>query len=224
MYTFFDCQCFSTDYKTSIAWSFFGIAENTVTAAIAFEMAHNKILDWACSYKGGSATFSYRVGVADGLASMANREKKIELEVARKKELDIIAAKEREAGIERERKLQTLHKIPSLALDIVESDDQSEDEIPGFLDIDSMSDESYGSLESIDNHNLNTRGVLADFNEKNENMIDLSHNVEDNIDKIIKRKSRKTYDFNNIPSPTVKQKPSDKNSLFVKSKDMSNLP
>lgn len=81
----FDCQCFSTYYETSIAWSFFGIAENTVTAAIAFEMAHNKILDWAFSYKGGSPTFSYRVGVADGLVSMANREKKIELEAARKK-------------------------------------------------------------------------------------------------------------------------------------------
>ncbi|KOC07770.1 hypothetical protein AFLA70_340g000791 [Aspergillus flavus AF70] len=167
-------------------------------------MAHNKILDWACSYKGGSATFSYRVGVADGLVSMANREKKIELEAARKKELDIIAAKEREAGMEHERKLQRLHKGPSLALDI---DGQSEDEIPGFLDIDSMSDESYGSLESIDNLNLNTRAALVDFNENDEN-----------------REAHKTHDFNSIPSPSVKQNPSDKNSSFVKSEDMSNSP
>ncbi|KAE8361712.1 hypothetical protein BDV27DRAFT_147608 [Aspergillus caelatus] len=191
-----------------------------VMSAIAFEMAHNKILDWACSYKGGSATFSYRVGVADGLVSMANREKKIELEAARK-ELDIIAAKEREADMERERKLQRLYKGPSLALDI---DGQSEDEIPGFLDIDSMSDESYGSLESIDNLNLNTRGALADFNENDENVVDLMCSVEDNIDKIIKRESRETHDFNSIPSPSVKQNPSDKNSSFVKSEDMSNSP
>ncbi|KAE8397005.1 hypothetical protein BDV37DRAFT_277244 [Aspergillus pseudonomiae] len=189
-------------------------------SAIAFEMAHNKILDWACSYKGGSATFSYRVGVADGLVSMANREKKIELEAARKKELDIIAAKEREADMERERKPQRLYKGPSLALDI---DGQSEDEIPGFLDIDSMSDGSYGSLESIDNLNLNTSGALVDFNENDENVVDLTCS-EDNIDKIIKRESRETRDFNSTPSPPVKQNPSDKNSSFVKSEDMSNSP
>lgn len=224
MCTFFDCQCFSTDYETSIAWSFFGIAENTVTAAIAFEMAHNKILDWACSYKGGSATFSYRVGVADGLVSMANCEKKIELEAARKKELDIIAAKERKAGMERERKLQRLHKGPSLALDIGESDGQSEDEMPGFLDIDSMSDESYGSPESIDNLNLNTRGALADFNENDENVVDLTRSVEVNVDKIIKRESRETHDFNSIPYLSVKQNPSDNDSSSAKSEDMSNSP
>ncbi|KAH1841332.1 hypothetical protein KXX54_002047 [Aspergillus fumigatus] len=200
------------------------MSENTVTAAIAFEMAHNKILDWACSYKGGSATFSYRVGVADGLVSMANCEKKIELEAARKKELDIIAAKERKAGMERERKLQRLHKGPSLALDIGESDGQSEDEMPGFLDIDSMSDESYGSPESIDNLNLNTRGALADFNENDENVVDLTRSVEVNVDKIIKRESRETHDFNSIPSLSVKQNPSDNDSSSVKSEDMSNSP
>lgn len=197
------------------------VAENTVTAAIAFEMAHNKILDWACSYKGGSATFSYRVGVADGLVYMANREKKIELEAARKKELDIIAAKKQEAGMEHERKLQRLYKEPSLALDI---DGQSEDKIPSFLDIDSMSDKSYSSLESIDNLNLNTRAALVDFNENDENVVDLTYSIEDNIDKIIKREAHKTHNFNSIPSPSVKQNPSDKNSSFVKSEDMLNSP
>ncbi|PIG87102.1 hypothetical protein AARAC_012020 [Aspergillus arachidicola] len=163
------------------------IAESTVTAVVAFEMAHNKILDWAFSYKGGSATFSYRVGVADGLVSMAK------------------PAKEREVDMERERKPQRLYKGPLLALDI---DGQSEDEIPGFLDIDSMSDESYGSLESIDNFNLHTRGALADFNEMMRT----------------KTESRETRDFNSTPSPSVKQNPSDKNSSFVKSEDMSNSP
>jgi hypothetical protein len=44
---------------------FYGITENTVAAATGFEMAHNKILGWACSYKCGSSAFSYRIGVAD---------------------------------------------------------------------------------------------------------------------------------------------------------------
>lgn len=75
-------------------------------------MAHNKILDWACDYKGGSPTFSYRLGVGDGLASMANRERDREIEEVRRKELDIIAAKEREETNEIGRRLDRLHSFP----------------------------------------------------------------------------------------------------------------
>lgn len=75
MCTFFDCKHFSTDYNTHVDWTFFGIASNTAAAAMSFEMAHNKILEWACAYKGGTPIFSYRLGVADGLVAMANREK-----------------------------------------------------------------------------------------------------------------------------------------------------
>jgi hypothetical protein len=55
-----------------------------------FEFAHNQILEWAGAYKGGTPTFSYRLGMADGLAAMANREKKIELEQVQCKELDLV--------------------------------------------------------------------------------------------------------------------------------------
>jgi hypothetical protein len=81
--TFFDYRCFSTDYGSSIQWTFYSIVENTVAAALVFEMAYNKILNWACSYKGGSPTFSYCIGVANGLVAMANCEKKRELEDVR---------------------------------------------------------------------------------------------------------------------------------------------
>ncbi|KAJ5144267.1 hypothetical protein N7526_001775 [Penicillium atrosanguineum] len=53
MCTFFDCKSFSTDFGISVEWSFFGIASNTVAAAVAFEMAHNLILEWACAYPMG---------------------------------------------------------------------------------------------------------------------------------------------------------------------------
>lgn len=92
MCTFFDCKAFSTDYKRYVNWTFYGIASNTVAAAISFEMAHNNILEWACAYKGGSPTFSYRLGAADGLVAMANREKQRELDQVRRKELDVLAA------------------------------------------------------------------------------------------------------------------------------------
>jgi hypothetical protein len=180
---------------------FFGIAENTVTTAIAFEMAHNKVLDWACSYKGGSATFSYRIGAADGLVFMANREKKTELEAARKKELDKVVIKEREEAMDRERELYRLHNVSSLAVDLAEAVDESENERLGFPDIDSMFDKPSSSLESIDSGNSNGREVLADFDENDENVIDLTSDVDDNIDKIIKREP---CGFNSIPTSSVR--------------------
>ena len=93
MCTFFDCKSFSTDFGLSVEWSFFGIASNTVAAATAFEMAHNLILEWACHYKGGAATFSYRLGVSDGLRTMTNREKQKELAEVQRKEPNSITAK-----------------------------------------------------------------------------------------------------------------------------------
>lgn len=59
MCTFFDWKSFSTDFGISVEWSLLGIASNTVVAAIAFEMAHNLILEWACVYKRETSTFSY---------------------------------------------------------------------------------------------------------------------------------------------------------------------
>lgn len=91
-YIFFDCKCYSAHGGDFVEWSFFGIASNTVAAAMSFEMAHNKILDWACAYKGGTPTFIYRIGVADGLAAMAYRGRQRELEQVRRKELELLAS------------------------------------------------------------------------------------------------------------------------------------
>ncbi|RJE21899.1 hypothetical protein PHISCL_05744 [Aspergillus sclerotialis] len=117
MYVFFDCKCFSVNRRTSVRWTFFGIVENTVAAAMGFEIAHNKILDWACAYKGGPPTFSYRLRVADGLVSMVYCEKDREIQEAKRKELDIIAAREREEAKERERELNRLQNLPPVTAD-----------------------------------------------------------------------------------------------------------
>ncbi|CAI7617094.1 unnamed protein product [Penicillium pancosmium] len=75
---------YSSDFGTYVDWTFFGIASNTIAAAMAFEMVHNLILDWACHYKGGPSAFSYQIGVADGLRKMAKREKQNEFQSAPK--------------------------------------------------------------------------------------------------------------------------------------------
>jgi hypothetical protein len=43
-------------------WVFLGILSNTTAAAMAFEIAHNKILERVCEYKGGTPIFIYRLG------------------------------------------------------------------------------------------------------------------------------------------------------------------
>ena len=115
MCIFFDCKCFSVDRRSSVDWTFFGIAENTIVAARGFEIAHNKILDRACAYKDGSP--SYRLGLADGLVSMAYQEKHREIQDVKRKELDMIATREREEANERERELGRLHNLLPMTTD-----------------------------------------------------------------------------------------------------------
>jgi hypothetical protein len=112
MEKFFDCKSFSTKYyfpKTSIEWTFYGIAENTVAAAMAFEMVYNLIVEWARSHRGRSASYSYCTGVADGLYRTAVKEKSLEEERARQAETDDLAGREREEHEQRQRELDRLN-------------------------------------------------------------------------------------------------------------------
>ncbi|KAA8649423.1 uncharacterized protein ATNIH1004_002094 [Aspergillus tanneri] len=145
-------------------------------AAFGFEMAHNKILDWACAYKGGSPTYSYRIGVADGLVAMARREKKRELEEVRRKELDMVAAREREEAMERQRVLDRLTSLPS-------PDDSSDAD---SYCSDSMSD-FFGPTDIKPENGSEGK---ADFNEADESVIDLTGDIEESIEKFIKKDSQ----------------------------------
>lgn len=63
MKMFFDCKCYLAREYSSMDWTFYGIAENTVAAAIAFEMPYNLISEWARPYKGNAGKTSYCIGV-----------------------------------------------------------------------------------------------------------------------------------------------------------------
>lgn len=73
---FFDCKSYSTRKYASVEWTFYGIAENTVAAAMAFEMAYNVISEWARPYKGKASKSSYCIGVAQELHRMAKVEER----------------------------------------------------------------------------------------------------------------------------------------------------
>lgn len=90
---FFDCRCFSSQSPDVIEWTFYGIAENTVSAAMAFEMTHNLIQSWARPLHGVCARDSYCLGVAQGLKDMAKAERRRAKRAAKENEAKSTAAK-----------------------------------------------------------------------------------------------------------------------------------
>lgn len=108
MKVFFDCKAFSTRRLWSIDWTFYGIAQNTTAAALAFEMVYNRIAEWACDHKGGTTAYSYCVGVADGLYSIAKNEKRAEKERAKMEEDQAFKADEERARLQRQQEQERL--------------------------------------------------------------------------------------------------------------------
>lgn len=53
MTLFFPCKVYSMTYKhrTRLVWTFYGLAEETVAAAQAFEAIHNLIRTWSVQNK-----------------------------------------------------------------------------------------------------------------------------------------------------------------------------
>ncbi|KAJ5516512.1 hypothetical protein N7527_008072 [Penicillium freii] len=217
MCTFFDCKHFSTDYNTHIHWTFFGIASNTAAAAISFEMAHNNILEWACAYKGGTPTFSYRLGVADGLVAMANKEKSRELYHVQRKELDLIAAKEREDAKERQLQLDRLRLPPAPSTN---TNISSSDSTPISMNPDS----SMAGFDSDSDNELGESGgfsIKADFNTDDAQIIDLCDDVEESIQSLLKREPAEPSDPFDIPKFTPETKASIKTESEFQSRPVS---
>lgn len=196
MCTLFDCKSFSTDLHSRIEWTFFGIAENTVASAMGFEMAHNKILDWACAYKGGSSSNSYRIGVADGLKEMARLEKRKELTDAKRKELDLISAREREEEQERQRELDRLRSLPPTCASNHSSTSDSEED-----SVSMKPDPDLANLDSDNEPEMDEIGVKADFDAGDVEIIDLCDDVDEAIERFIKQEPTEPVNPSEIPRP-----------------------
>ena len=91
--TFFDCKAFSSQTFFSIKWTFYGVAEHTVSAAKAFEMTHNLTQVWAWLLHGVCARNSYCLGVAHGLKDIAKTEQRAAGRAAKENEAKSTAAK-----------------------------------------------------------------------------------------------------------------------------------
>ncbi|KAJ6625595.1 hypothetical protein B0H10DRAFT_620695 [Mycena sp. CBHHK59/15] len=110
MNTFFDCQSYNTRFRgrhPKVDWTFYGLVEQTVAAAHAFEMTYNLISAWSLMPsvgKGVHAKNCYRMGVATGLHKMAKKEKADDEKNAVKKEQALLKAlQEQEAAEDKSR-------------------------------------------------------------------------------------------------------------------------
>ncbi|KIM93185.1 hypothetical protein OIDMADRAFT_61828 [Oidiodendron maius Zn] len=97
---FFDCKSYSTTNLFAIEMTFYGIAENTVAAAMSFKMAYNLVSEWARPQKGVGGKNSYCLGISDELSRMAKTEKATEEAEAKRAVRGVISAKNREEGTE----------------------------------------------------------------------------------------------------------------------------
>lgn len=112
--TFFNCRHFTERKSNKVTWTFYGISECTVSAAIAAEALHNQIVDWSERFTGIQARNSYCLGVADGLLSLSRDEKKIAEGQAREFEEQALAAKIREEEAQDVDRLSRLNDAPAV--------------------------------------------------------------------------------------------------------------
>ena len=141
MGTFFDCKHCTTARPYSLDITFYGIAENTITAALAFEMAYNLVAEWARLQKGFGPKNSYCIGASYQLQVMAKEEKEAEEARAVEAEKEAIAAKVRQEEIEDQARLDRLEPVPE------PTEIDNEGPTLAVADVDDTNDENWVFLD-----------------------------------------------------------------------------
>ncbi|KAJ7596276.1 hypothetical protein C8J56DRAFT_916999 [Mycena floridula] len=186
MSEFFDCQHFNTAYggqTPRVVFSFYGLAEQTVAAVYAFEMAYNLVLAWSMANKaakGRHGKNSYRVGVASGLYDLAKKDKKQELEKAIEREKVLMIERKQQEDEEEKRRIERL-EAPKMdvedsykvKMEEVEDDDMIPSGCPVKQEPQS-DDESDNDDSPLDFDNSDNQFVKADFKDDDpDDLLDL---------------------------------------------------
>lgn len=110
MTIFFDVKSYSSTppSRYRIEWVFYGFAQNTASAALAFEKIYNLIMDWSQRKKGIAARNSYCLGITWHLYLDAEKEKDEEMIKAKKAEAEELARREKEEQLQRQQELARL--------------------------------------------------------------------------------------------------------------------
>lgn len=157
---FFDCRAFSTGYDTKIKWTFYGIAEHTVSAAIAFEAVHNQIQEWSEKYTGISVRNSYCLGVAEGLLILSREHRREAEDKACQTEARALATRIKEEQSKEQERLAKLQPI----LETEESEDEMDiDDASSIDDPEILRDAPGSASENEDCHDPHE--FIPDFDE-----------------------------------------------------------
>ena len=172
--TFFDCEAFSSQSFFSIEWTFYGVAEHTVSAAMAFEMTHNLIQSWARPLHGVCARNSYCLGVAHGLKNIAKAEQRAAERAAKENEAKATAAKTRPSST---------HFQPPSILEIDSAGFTDTNGISGrcITPADNLMETDKSEDESEDIPDNDT--VPADFNDEDSHVPDITASFEAELEK-----------------------------------------
>lgn len=120
MNVFFSCKTtYNNTNKHYVKFTFNGIAENTVAAALAFEMVYNLIGEWARWRKGAGSKNSYCLGIAEELCQMAEEARRLEEEQAKKVDSDTLTARVEVEKHERQAQLDRLAPVLDSAQDVI---------------------------------------------------------------------------------------------------------
>ena len=160
MRRFFDCKHYTVRTQRSLHFIFYGIAENTITAALAFEMAYNLISEWARAQEGVGPKNSYCLGASWQLQKMAKAEKAAEEARAIEAEKEALASKVRQEEMEHEERLARLQST-------VEDDEGIVDEIGSDLQRDDGGPENIVNDGPVDDDTQSTKSWQSDETEFN---------------------------------------------------------
>ncbi|KAJ6499251.1 hypothetical protein C8R45DRAFT_109396 [Mycena sanguinolenta] len=230
METFFDCQSYNTRFnghRPKVDWAFYGLAEQTVTAAAAFEMCYNLISAWSLTNagKGVHAKSCYRSGVAQGLSSMAHKEKEEDKRRAVKKEQALLKARQEEETAENKARLDRLEAPEDEEAKIKADEVQSEpDRRVKMEEVDD--DDDFGGPRAFDNADWGGKSEAASQRDDTELFEDFDDvaphfNDEDNADDLLDLDAEKPVVKRSdsvgpsmgppasVPSPPAKEEPED---------------
>ena len=215
MEDFFDCKYYTTSCTWFLEVTFYGIAENTMTAARSFEMVYNLIVEWARSQKGGAVRNSYCLGICDELQRMAKKEKAEEEAQAKEAESKAISTRVEQEEAERQAQLDRLapwpysfnarcSPEPAARPGTFNGDDGENDASQDDNCIWISSDSESMGDDDFENDEENEAYVEPDFIviDDDDSDVNTFEDVEDEINKLVKpeRKSTETpRDLHSLP-------------------------
>ena len=183
--TFFDCESFSSQSFSSIEWTFYGVAENTVSAAMAFEMTHNLIQSWARPLHGVCARNSYCLGVAHGLKDISKAERRAVERAAKENEAKSTAVKTRPSST---------HFQPPSVMEVDSGSFVGSDDISGHciapVDKAMQTDKDEYESEDIPDND----SVRAEFNDEDLLVPDVTASFDAELKRFVNAKSGSSKD------------------------------